>query len=1299
MIHRPSDRDNFDNAADKCRFFYAGNSHVGYLLKGFRFIVVLGLLALNAAQVSACPGDFDGNGRVNIADFLAFAEAFGARSGDAKYNAVMDMDGSGAIDISDFLAFVGVFGTTCEPSTDDRAVLVAFYEATGGANWNNGTNWLTDAPLGEWHGVEVDGAGRVVDLNLRSNNLTGYIPAELGSLDKLVTLQLSSNNLPGPIPPELGLLVNLKTLNIQFSHLTGPIPRELGSLQNLSVLHLHRNNLTDSIPPEIGNLRNLTYLDLGWNNLTGSIPPELGDLEHLRRLSVYRNSLTGGIPPEIDNLVQLRSLWVSENGGMTGALPLSLSRLALDDFRYGETRLCVPDNASFRTWLNDVARLEVSGFECSLVYRAPLEALYRSVGGEAWTSSHNWLTDAPLSQWYGVQVDDKGEVVSLDLSNNDLTGSIPSDLGSLSALKSLNLMNNTALQGHLPLSLAHLTLEAFDYSGTNVCVQRDASFRQWLNGIAAHTGTGLECEVSDRDVLELLYWATGGPRWKNSDGWLTDATLGEWHGVEVGDEDRVVSLRLFSNNLTGDVPPQLGSLKTLRSLTLISNNLAGAIPPELGNLGDLINLYLNDNNLTGAIPPELGNLGDLINLYLNNNNLTGAIPPAIGNLTVLRRLRLHNNNLTGAIPAELGNLAALQTLSLYGNNLTDGISAELGNLVALRTLDLRENDLTGPIPAELGNLAALRTLDLRENDLTGPISAELGNLAALRTLDLSDNDLTGEIPPSFSQLTQLELLVLQNNGRMSGAIHEGLTGLRQLTRFQLEGTGLCAPITSEFQEWLDGIPTTRVLRCGNVAMPFYLTQAVQSAEFPVPLVAGKDALLRVFVASEGAVTQRFPRVRATFFQDDGSAPIHVADIAAQDHPIPAETDEGDLSASVNARIPGNLVAPGLEMVVEVDPDSTLDPALGITRHIPASGRTVVDVRTMPTFDLTVVPLQQIGDPDRSFVDKVAGLSPDSATFSLMRKLLPIGEFNLTIKEPLMVSNPPIARYCASFLPIIEAARVADGATGNYVGIVTGGGIASLGGRSAVSNLSPETMAHELGHNMSLRHAPCGAAGGLDPYYPYPGGAIGAWGYDSDADNLVSPSMRDIMGYCYSFAWISDYHFNKAMDHRLREANQTVSSTAKIQKSLLLWGGVDAGGIPQLHPAFVVEAPPTLPSQGGPFRLAGRDENGRILFSMNFRMQEIADGDGGSSFVFAIPTALEWEKALASITLSGPGGSATLDESTDRPMAILRDPKTRQVRGFLSDLPAGESARAAAKRAAVADPALEVLFSRGIPDLR
>ena len=93
-------------------------------------------------------------------------------------------------------------GGTGEGS-QDRTALVALYNATGGRNWRSNDNWLSDAPISEWHGVVTDGAGRVTELNLSENGLTGEIPAELGVLPNLEHLEISGNQLSGCIPAAL----------------------------------------------------------------------------------------------------------------------------------------------------------------------------------------------------------------------------------------------------------------------------------------------------------------------------------------------------------------------------------------------------------------------------------------------------------------------------------------------------------------------------------------------------------------------------------------------------------------------------------------------------------------------------------------------------------------------------------------------------------------------------------------------------------------------------------------------------------------------------------------------------------------------------------------------------------------------------------------------------------------------------------------------------------------------------------------------------------------------------------------
>ena len=163
----------------------------------------------------------------------------------------------------------------------DRETLVALYNATDGENWNISTNWLSDAPIGEWEGVHTIGGGidggRVRLLGLNDNGLSGEIPPELGSLSNVVTLSLNDNELSGEIPAELGSLSNLKYLYLGLNDLSGEIPAELGSLSNLEALYLNDNELSGEIPPELGSLSHLRYLDLSQNDLSGCVPSSLED--------------------------------------------------------------------------------------------------------------------------------------------------------------------------------------------------------------------------------------------------------------------------------------------------------------------------------------------------------------------------------------------------------------------------------------------------------------------------------------------------------------------------------------------------------------------------------------------------------------------------------------------------------------------------------------------------------------------------------------------------------------------------------------------------------------------------------------------------------------------------------------------------------------------------------------------------------------------------------------------------------------------------------------------------------------
>jgi hypothetical protein len=184
--------------------------------------------------------------------------------------------------------------------------LRTFFNAAGGKDWSKRDNWKS-APGTEntWYGVTCDaGDTTVLELELRDNNLSGELPAELGDLKNLKSLVLSSNRLTG-IHQDLGKLTNLTTLDISGNRLSGPIPSCIRGLKNLKTLNLSHNYFSGGLPVWIGELENLETLNLDGNRLSGPIPGALANLSRLTVLRLGHNRLTGQIPAALGNLTRL----------------------------------------------------------------------------------------------------------------------------------------------------------------------------------------------------------------------------------------------------------------------------------------------------------------------------------------------------------------------------------------------------------------------------------------------------------------------------------------------------------------------------------------------------------------------------------------------------------------------------------------------------------------------------------------------------------------------------------------------------------------------------------------------------------------------------------------------------------------------------------------------------------------------------------------------------------------------------------------------------------------------------------
>ena len=446
---------------------------------------------------------------------------------------------------------------------EDRAALVALYDSTGGPGWTDRGNWRTSAPLGDWHGVTTDVVGRVTELFLNDNGLTGPIPPELGDLASLEGLSLSGNALTGPVPAELGGLANLEWLDLSSNGLTGPIPARLGNLGRLQVLYLEDNDLSGQIPRELGGLANLEWLDLSSNDLTGPVPTELGSLAKLTWLTLNDNGLAGPIPARLGNLGRLQVLYLHENA-LSGRIPGGLGSLANLEW------LDLSSNAltgSVPGELGNLDRLRVLYLhENALSGRIPDE-LGRLANLEGLDLSSNDLA-GPVPAWLG----NLGRLRLLLLNENELSGGVPGELGRLANLEWLDLSSN-GLTGPIPARLGNLGLLQGLYLDDNE-----------LSGpIPVELG-----RLSSLLVLGLSVNDLTGP---------VPASL--------GDLDRLQRLLLYDNELSGRIPVELGSLTSLSVLDLSLNDLTGPVPAELGNLTNLGWLSLSHNwVLSGSLPPR-----------------------------------------------------------------------------------------------------------------------------------------------------------------------------------------------------------------------------------------------------------------------------------------------------------------------------------------------------------------------------------------------------------------------------------------------------------------------------------------------------------------------------------------------------------------------------------------------------------------------------------------------------------------------------------------------------------------------
>lgn len=286
----------------------------------------------------------------------------------------------------------------------------------------------------------------------------------------------------------------------------------------------------------------------------------------------------------------------------------------------------------------------------------------------------------------------------------------------------------------------------------------------------------------------------------------TDLSPCSWHGVTCNAQEKVISLTIPNNKLSGVLPPVIGKLLALRHVNLRDNKFTGSVPVELFDARGLQSLVLSGNSFSGPVPPEIGNLVSLQTLDLSENLFNGSIPSSVLQCKRLRKLTLGKNSFSGSIPHGLGtNLNHIQRLNLSFNSFSGSIPDDMGNFPSLiGTLDLSHNFFNGSIPESLGKLPEKVYIDLSYNNLSGSIPERdvlinAGPTAFVGNSLLCGLPLTVSCPPGTmdpNKQSVIDSSENSNSGHVNGRKSRHLTSVIIAVAGAMAGIGLIAFLIS-----------------------------------------------------------------------------------------------------------------------------------------------------------------------------------------------------------------------------------------------------------------------------------------------------------------------------------------------------------------------------------------------------------------------------------------------------------------------------------------------------------------------
>lgn len=533
-----------------------------------------------------------------------------------------------------------------------------------------------------------------------------------------------------------------------------------------------------------------------------------------------------------------------------------------------------------------------SAIDCSAVTEIPaveceaLVAFYRTTNGDHWQNRYGWLYGTTPCNWLGVTCMD-GHVIKLELGGNQLSGSLPSELGNLAGLSALALWDNqlggslppelgnlsklhylyisyNPLSGPLPSSLTKLSnMRYFFFTATALCVPNEQVMQEWIHSIVNLASSGIPCGDVANDDFDQSMLIPELPFHQTSNTFF--ATTAADDPVLCASSGGVYSDTVWFQL----VAPATERLR-VRTRGSDYNTLLAVFS---GNRGDLTMLACNDddnNSLQSQVTLTI-TAGITYYIEVAQHIEQGIVetptpvvqrqrPQSIVNSPQAAVLSpsVASGNLVLAVeplppPVNCGTVSEIPVsecqalIAFYYSTDGDswykydgwpitsmpcswhGVSCTDGHVTALSFEDFYGSGLSGTIPPEIGNLTNLQYIALDNNQIGGSIPPELGNLSNLQTLGLSYNRLSGSIPPEFGKLTNLQYLGLNNN-QLSGPLPSSLTALSSLSMFWFDATQLCVP--DEMQSWLNSI--SRVVSTGLICDPVLPTLTATAVATPSP---------------------------------------------------------------------------------------------------------------------------------------------------------------------------------------------------------------------------------------------------------------------------------------------------------------------------------------------------------------------------------------------------------------------------------------------------------------------------------